>query len=83
MSYRTYNLTFLVYGEKDITFKSSYACIEERSNGLYCSLEGEFLKDGQSFDPPLRYKIGDVGVTTRDLNQIITERYHGLKEEKE
>jgi len=57
---RTYNQIFSVEGEENIYFQSIYAHIEERDNGLFCSLEGEYLKNDQPFNPPLRDKMSDV-----------------------
>ncbi|MDO8511349.1 MAG: hypothetical protein Q7S55_04235 [Nanoarchaeota archaeon] len=79
---RTYNLAFLVEGEKDITFKSIYAHIDERENRLFCSLEGEYLKKNRPFDPPMRYKMSDVGVTTKNVVQIVTPIYRSLSLER-
>lgn len=79
---RTYNQRFLVKGEKGITFQSKYAHIDERENGLFCSLEGEYLKNDRPFDPPMRYTMSDVGVTTKDLVQIVTPLYQSLTLER-
>lgn len=75
---RTYNLNFLVDREENITFRSIYAHIDERENGLFCSLEGEFFKKDQRYDPPMTYEMSNVGVTTRDINTILREKYHFL-----
>ena len=79
---RTYNLAFLVKGEKEVIFQSIYAHIDERENRLFCSLEGEYLKNNQPFDPPMRYKMSDVGVTTKDIVQIVTPIYRSLSLER-
>ena len=79
---KTYNLTFLLYGEKDITFRSIYAHIDERENRLFCSLEGEYLQNGQPFDPPMRYRMDNTSVTTRDFSQIVTPVYRYLNLER-
>ena len=79
--FKVYNHNFFVEG--GITFKSNYAQIEEKDGGLYCSLDGEYLQNGQSFDPPLQYKMSDVGVTKRNLSQIIAENYQSIKPQEE
>ena len=79
--FKVYNHNFFV--EEDITFKSDYAQIEEKEGGLYCSLEGENLKNGESFDPPLRYSMADIGVTKRNLSRIIAENYQSIKLKEE
>lgn len=76
---KTYNLNFLVDGEENITFRSVYAHIDERENGLFCSLEGEYLKKDQPYDPPMTYEMSNVVVTTRDLVQILTPIYYFMQ----
>jgi len=78
----SYNITFLVEGEKDITFQTIYAHIDERENGFFCSLEGEYVKNDQPFDPPMRSKMENVGVPTRDVVKIVTPIYRYLKLER-
>ena len=79
--FKIYNHHFFVEGE--VTFQSEYAQIEEKEGGLYCSLEGQYLKNGEPFDPPLHYFMADVGVTKRNLSQIIAENYQHLKPKEE
>ena len=75
---KTYNLNFLIDENENITFQSIYAHIEEREQGLFCSLEGEFLQNNAPFEPSMRYEMRNIGVTTRDINVILRDKYHFL-----
>ena len=80
---KTYHLSFLVDSKEEIIFRSIYAHIEEREQGIFCSLEGEYLKENVSFNPPMRYKMSNIGVMTRDVVQIVKSIYHRLALERE
>jgi len=69
------SLTFSIDWEKDIVFKSEYARIEERDGALYCSLSGEFFEKEQQYKPPMTYEMGNIPVTTRDINIILRDKY--------
>jgi len=75
---RTEGLTFLIDWEKDIIFKSEYADIEEREGGLFCSLQGEFFEKDAPYKPPMTYYMSNSSVTTRDINEILKDKYHFL-----
>jgi len=78
---RIYNITCLIDQEEKITFRADKVEIEERGNSLFCSLDGEFLKNRNPFEPPVRYQMNNIGVTTRNLVDILTPIYHSLKQE--
>lgn len=63
---------------EDVTFKAEYVHIRQENKRLLCSLEGEFLKNDEPFDPPMRYHMSDVGVTTQDKRAILTPIYYSL-----
>ena len=79
---RAYNITCIIYQTKDITFKAESVEIHRRGNGIFCSLEGEFLQNTQSFEPRMRYRMSEMGVTTRDLAKILTPIYSALTDNK-
>lgn len=69
--------------DKHVTFKADYVHIREEENRLICSLEGEFLKDGESYDPPMSYSMINLGVTTRYPIFILAPVYYSLLDERE
>jgi len=79
---KAYNITCIIYQTKDITFKAESVEIHRRGNGFFCSLEGEFLQNTQSFEPQMRYQMSERGVTTRDLAKIMTSIYSALTDNK-
>ncbi len=72
-----------VYIEKGISFAADYIDMQKKGRTIFCSLGGEYLRDGKSFDPPLDYSIVNMQVVTEDLREILAPAYYGLIGEEE
>ncbi len=67
---------------KDVTFTVDFVEFNHKKNQLVCSLQGEFLYLGRSYDPPLPYSMVDVPVMTRYVPDILYPVYVDLIKDK-
>ncbi|MBI4738133.1 hypothetical protein HY772_00975 [Candidatus Woesearchaeota archaeon] len=65
-----------------VAFRADWVEFRRDNGGLICSLEGEFLRDGESFDPPMPYYLSNIGVPSDNLLQILVPVYKDLMHER-
>lgn len=69
--------------DNHIEFKTEYLSIERKEYNFICSLSGEFIEDGSSFDPPMTYTMTNVKVLSSVPQMILTPIYISLKFQRE
>ncbi len=72
----------IVIDEK-VSFAADYFSIVHNGARLICSFDGQFLMEDKPFDPPMRYSLNGVGVTTQDKIAILRPIYYSLLMERE
>ncbi len=73
---RAWNQTVCI--EERVTFHAEAVEFTYQQNQILCSLDGEFLKEGKQFNPPLPYSMMNIQVSTDNLEQILQPIYQSL-----